>query len=121
VHSAREGRKMLHPVGETVDKHRANYGVEQGTLVPIMRGVLITLPTTRALFCLCTPCELPAFLPKYLSVGRERRTPGTHIGRSPVSKRATWPAHKAAKPRTHSNPRAGLPGNRTGNHHRRDR
>ena len=32
---------MLHLVGENIDKHRASYGVEQGRLVPIMRGVLV--------------------------------------------------------------------------------
>lgn len=32
---------MLQLVGETIDKHRANYGVEQGKLVQIMRGVLV--------------------------------------------------------------------------------
>lgn len=32
---------MLHLVGETTDKHRANYGVEQGKLTQIMRGVLV--------------------------------------------------------------------------------
>lgn len=32
---------MLHLVGETIDKHRANYGAEQGRLIQIMRGVLV--------------------------------------------------------------------------------
>jgi serine/threonine-protein kinase HipA len=32
---------MLHLVGETIDKHRANYGVKQGKLTQIMRGVLV--------------------------------------------------------------------------------
>lgn len=32
---------MLQLVGENIDKHRASYGVEQGRLVPIMRGVLV--------------------------------------------------------------------------------
>ena len=30
---------MLHLVGETIDKHRAHYGVETGRLVRIMRGI----------------------------------------------------------------------------------
>ena len=32
---------MLHLVGETIDKHRARYGVETGRLVQIMRGIYI--------------------------------------------------------------------------------
>jgi serine/threonine-protein kinase HipA len=32
---------MLQLVGENKDKHRASYGVDQGRLVPIMRGVLV--------------------------------------------------------------------------------
>ena len=32
---------MLQLVGENINKHRASYGVEQGRLVPIMRGVLV--------------------------------------------------------------------------------
>ncbi len=32
---------MLHLVGETIDKHRAQYGVETGKLVQIMRGVYV--------------------------------------------------------------------------------
>jgi len=32
---------MLELVGETIDKHRARYAVEQGRLVQIMRGVLV--------------------------------------------------------------------------------
>ncbi len=32
---------MLHLVGETIDKHRAQYGVETGRLVRIMRGIYI--------------------------------------------------------------------------------
>ncbi len=41
VQTARKSRKMLYLVGETIDKHRANYGVEQGKLTQIMRGVLV--------------------------------------------------------------------------------
>lgn len=41
VRLARESRKMLHLVGESIDKHRASYGVEHGRLVPVMRGVLV--------------------------------------------------------------------------------
>lgn len=32
---------MLHLVGETIDKHRAQYGVETGKLVQVMRGIYI--------------------------------------------------------------------------------
>ena len=32
---------MLHLVGETIDKHRAQYGMETGRLVQIMRGIYI--------------------------------------------------------------------------------
>lgn len=32
---------MLHLVGETIDKHRAQYGVETNRLVPIMRGIYV--------------------------------------------------------------------------------
>lgn len=32
---------MLHLVGETIDKHRAHYGVETGRLVQIMRGIYV--------------------------------------------------------------------------------
>ena len=32
---------MLQLLGENKDKHRASYGVKQGRLVPIMRGVLV--------------------------------------------------------------------------------
>ena len=32
---------MLQLVGKNKDKHRASYGVDQGRLVPIMRGVLV--------------------------------------------------------------------------------
>ncbi len=32
---------MLHLVGETIDKHRAQYGVETGKLVQIMRGIYV--------------------------------------------------------------------------------
>ncbi len=32
---------MLHLVGETVDKHRVQYGVETGRLVQIMRGIYV--------------------------------------------------------------------------------
>ena len=32
---------MLHLVGETIDKHRAHYGVETGRLVRIMRGIYV--------------------------------------------------------------------------------
>ncbi|MCY3879365.1 MAG: type II toxin-antitoxin system HipA family toxin [Rhodobacteraceae bacterium] len=32
---------MLHFVGETIDKHRAHYGVETGRLVRIMRGIYV--------------------------------------------------------------------------------
>ncbi len=32
---------MLHLVGETIDKHRAQYGVETGRLVQIMRGIYV--------------------------------------------------------------------------------
>jgi len=32
---------MLHLVGETIDKHRARYGVETGRLVQIMRGIYV--------------------------------------------------------------------------------
>ncbi|MFN3912224.1 type II toxin-antitoxin system HipA family toxin [Hyphomonas sp.] len=32
---------MLYLVGENIDKHRANYGVEQGKLIPIMRAILV--------------------------------------------------------------------------------
>ena len=32
---------MLQLVGKNKDKHRASYGVKQGRLVPIMRGVLV--------------------------------------------------------------------------------
>ena len=32
---------MLHLVGETIDKHRAQYGAETGRLVQIMRGIYI--------------------------------------------------------------------------------
>ncbi len=32
---------MLHLVGETIDKHRAQYGVETGRLVRIMRGIYV--------------------------------------------------------------------------------
>ena len=32
---------MLHLVGETIDKHRANYGVGQGKFTQIMRGILV--------------------------------------------------------------------------------
>lgn len=31
----------LHLVGETIDKHRANYGVETGKLVQLMRGIYV--------------------------------------------------------------------------------
>ena len=30
---------MLHLVGEAIDKHRAQYGMEIGRLVQIMRGI----------------------------------------------------------------------------------
>ena len=32
---------MLHLVGETIDKHRAQYGVETGKLVQVMRGIYV--------------------------------------------------------------------------------
>ena len=32
---------MLHLVGETIDKHRAQYGVQTGRLVQIMRGIYV--------------------------------------------------------------------------------
>ena len=32
---------MLHLVGETIDKHRAQYGMETGRLVQIMRGIYV--------------------------------------------------------------------------------
>ena len=32
---------MLHLVGETIDKHRAHYGMETGRLVQIMRGIYV--------------------------------------------------------------------------------
>lgn len=32
---------MLHLVGETIDKHRAQYGVETNRLIPIMRGIYV--------------------------------------------------------------------------------
>ena len=41
VRKARKSRKMLQLVGEKIGNHRASYGVEQGRLVPIMRGVLV--------------------------------------------------------------------------------
>jgi serine/threonine-protein kinase HipA len=31
----------LHLVGETIDKHRANYGVETGKLIQLMRGIYV--------------------------------------------------------------------------------
>jgi serine/threonine-protein kinase HipA len=31
----------LHLVGETIDKHRANYGIETGKLVQLMRGIYV--------------------------------------------------------------------------------
>ena len=34
---------MLHLVGETIDKHRVQYGVETGRLVQIMRGVYVAV------------------------------------------------------------------------------
>jgi len=34
---------MLHPVGETIDKHRAHYGMETGRLIQIMRGIYVSV------------------------------------------------------------------------------
>ena len=74
---------MLHLVGETIDKHRANYGVEQGKLTQIMRGILVDASDDPDAVILAHAIRIARYLyPKtYLSGASAERLAPTRDGR----------------------------------------